>query len=189
MLRALTLGVLLSAFLPACGYGDHHRGSDTYVGNPRTPGPECGGPLRTGVVDTDAVLDITAGDGVGVFVEYSKGGHWRITTACDTNASGFDCAFDAIVEVQGGGALLGVSPDGLESKDQLSVFGTNAAELVATTDVDFDGFFLDADPGAPITIDVNLDGACAASYVFWIGGGAVHEGAPSTPFEIDPSDP
>jgi hypothetical protein len=61
--------------------------------------------------------------------------------------------------------------------------------LVAVTDFGLDGFWLDTEPGAPLLIDVLLDGASGNRWIDWVGDGAVHKGAPSTPFEFQPSEP
>ena len=43
----------------------------------------------------------------------------------------------------------------------------------------------DVDPDS----DVLLDNACGNRYLFWVGDGALHSGAPSNPIELLPSAP
>jgi hypothetical protein len=167
--------------LNACTYGDHtsRHDYDDNRGN-------CGGETERGIIDTDQMLDVEAGSGVGVFVEYQTGGHWRIFVACDTEKSGLDCAFDIIAQPVGSSPITSVRPEGLERDDSLSLVGGDLAELVTRTDLDFDGFSLDTKPGAVLSVDAYLDGACT-NYVYWVGDGAVHDGAPSNPIEFEPS--
>src|SRR5690606_41867852 len=50
------------------------------------------------VIDTDATLaDIEPGRGVGLFVEYASGGHWRVCVTCDTLESELGCQWDGLV--------------------------------------------------------------------------------------------
>lgn len=175
------LPALLAA--TACGYGDHTSRADSDYDT----GRDCGSETQRGVIDTDATLSSEAGSGVGVFVEYAAGGHWHIYTSCDTDKSGFECAFDVIAKpVAGATKITAVQPDRLEHDDSVALFGADLAQMVAHTDVDFDGFFLDTDPGAVLSVDAFLDGACT-NYVYWVGDGAVHDGAPSSPIEFEPS--
>ena len=174
------LPVLLVA--TACGYGDHTSRHDYGNG-----GGSCGSEIERGVIDTGQMLEVEPGSGVGVFVEYQTGGHWRIFVGCDTEKSGFDCAFDVIAQPVGSSPITAVKPEGLERDDSLSLVGGDVAELVTRTDLDFDGFTLDTAPGAVLSVDAYLDGACT-NYVYWVGDGAVHDGAPSSPIEFQPSE-
>ncbi|MFZ5895289.1 MAG: hypothetical protein ACOY0T_29805 [Myxococcota bacterium] len=189
MLRAgslLGFALCAMALASGCTYGDHHSSTDNsgYV-----EGPECGGPVRQGSIDTDGLIDVEAAEGVGVFVEYTAGGHWHVFASCDSNVSRKDCLFDVVVHAVGTGGILGAAGDDLEADDSVSLFGEDGVQMVSYTDYDFDGFWFDTAPGTGIRIDVLLDDWCASSYVYWVGGGAVHEGAPSRPFELVPSSP
>jgi len=191
MLRARSLwGFALCALLSACTYGasdDHPTGPDM------TGGPECSGPARQGTIDTDSLLDVAPGQGVGVFVEYAAAGRWHVFAACDTalpaNTTKQACYFDVVVHPVGEGSILGISADSLESDDSVALVGSDGVQMLSITDYDFDGFFVDTDEGTGLSVDVLIDDYCAATYVYWVGGGAVHEGAPSTPFELIPSSP
>ncbi len=168
------LGALL-----ACGYGDHDHTPYVYD----DPGA-CTSAALDSNIDADVQLDVQLGRGVGVFVEYMSGGHWHVFVTCDTEETNYDCAYDVIVQPLGG-TVLSTAPDGLEPKeDQLYVDGSDAAELVATTAYDSDGFYLDTEPGAALNVTAYLDDACM-EHVFWSGDGAVHS-APSLPINLIP---
>ncbi|MGC4089974.1 MAG: hypothetical protein QM756_19215 [Polyangiaceae bacterium] len=168
-----------------CTYGEHHSSNGSGV----VDGPECTGPSREGTIDADGLIDTKQGDGVGVFVEYASGGHWHVFATCDTNISSKDCMFDVVVHSLGKSGVLSAVGDDLEDEDSASLFGVDGIQMVSYTAADFDGFYLDTDPGAALQVDVLLDNACGASYVYWLGGGGIHTGAPSTPFELVPSAP
>jgi hypothetical protein len=166
----------------ACGYGDHTEHG--YYGD--NGSRSCGTPVQRGVIDTDATLDVAPAKGVGVFVEYGSGGHWRVFVSCDTDKSGYECGFDVIVRPLDGSKVLGVASESLESNDTASLVGDDEVNLVTHTDYDFDGFVFDTDPGVGISVDAFLDNACT-NYVYWVGDGGVHDGAPSSPVEFVPS--
>src|SRR5689334_23022928 len=44
-------------------------------------------------IDTDQTMTADPGQGVGVFVEYSKGGHWHVWWTCDTAKTRQSCEF------------------------------------------------------------------------------------------------
>src|SRR4051812_10475646 len=44
-------------------------------------------------VDADQTMNAVGGEGVGVFVEYRRGGHWHIWWTCDTKQSAQICDF------------------------------------------------------------------------------------------------
>jgi hypothetical protein len=186
LLRALPL----SFALIGCGYG-HHDHSDYYYDDYYPSGGYsdiCGGTIREGTIDADSPFQVDPGSGVGTFVEYGSGGHWHIYTTCDTAQTNAACNFDLVVTPLDQGQILSVSPENLESNDQLSLAG-NIAYFDALTDYDVDGFYVDTDPGVGLRVDVTLDGQCGNKYFYWIGDGAIHQAAPSSPFDLEPSTP
>ena len=88
-----------------------------------------------------------------------------------------------------GGAILSASPADLEGDDSLSFGSGDQLRLVAETGRDFDGFVVETEPGATLEIDALLDGGCGNRYLFWVGDGALHSGAPSNPMRLTPSAP
>ncbi len=157
-----------------------------------TSGPvHCGPatPVQTWI-DVDAQIETQPGEGVGVFIEYAKGGHWVLRTTCDTLKSNTPCAWDIIVTPEDGRSISNVQPEGLESgTDSVSTYPEypRSYQLLAETRGDFDGFSFDTEPQSGISFDVFLDGACALPFIFWVGDGALHEGSPSNPLELVPT--
>lgn len=174
----LALGALA---LSACGYGRSHGHHDGY----QDDGGYFCGDIEQAVIDTDEILDVQAGDGAGVFIEYETGGVYHVTTSCDAAESG-NCLWDILVTPLDGAPVLGLSPFDLERNDSLTL-KRSEVRLVASTGGDFDGFSLRTEPGAGIRFDAFLDYGCANRYLFWVGDGALREGAPSNPVDLVPS--
>src|SRR5690606_13466594 len=53
------------------------------------------------VIAAGAALECDTGWGAGLFVEYEGSGRYRLSTACDTELSGYSCIFDVIVDAPG----------------------------------------------------------------------------------------
>jgi hypothetical protein len=166
----------------ACSYGDRRSHP---LDDPDPPSTE----ILRGTIDTDAALEVEPGRGAGVFVEYQSGGRWHVYTACDSELSDAYCVFDVLVNPVGSATVLGISPENLEGDDLLAVSGKDEVNLIAYTDYGLDGFWLETEPGAVLSIDVLLDDQDGNRWVDWVGDGAVHKGAPSIPFEFEPSVP
>jgi hypothetical protein len=164
-------------------------------------------PVQTVGIDTDASLAVDAGKGVGVFVEYGKGGTWHISATCDTLVNtcntpdgGCACVWDLVASVDLPQTLtvsdqkteFDAANDSVSQNDAGSVrviFGDNADNI--------DGVKLAAPAGATLTLDVfldgmhdvDLDGTFYGSYIQWVSGGAANAGAPSDPVAFAPSTP
>lgn len=144
-------------------------------------------PVRA-TIDTDAELvDRNPGRGVGVFVEYHSGGEWRVDVACDTAISMVSCDWLVIAEPLEG-QLSSVVLHDLESSDEFEVLPTSIG-LDSTTSDDVDGFSFRSEPGAVVSLFTALDGYSESRFVYWIGDGAVHGGAPAVPLELQPNAP
>lgn len=167
----------------ACGYGDHTHHSDGYYDDGSSP-PAPSSVIEQATIDVNQTLDVDAGAGAGVFIEYEEGGTYRVTTSCDTGQG--NCYWDVIVSPLDGAELKSAAPADLESDDSISL-GDNQLRLVAYTGKDFDGFTLQTEPGAAIELDALLDNENANRYFFWVGDGALHNGAPSNPIDLVPS--
>ncbi|HYQ29249.1 MAG TPA: hypothetical protein VER04_18585 [Polyangiaceae bacterium] len=191
MRRALFLGLPLALLSAACTYdnGDARRIlSET---------PSCQDSAATPVeawIDVDAKIETHAGEGAGVFLEYAKGGHWTLRTACDVNVvkGGGPCAWDIIVTPEVGRTISNVVAQDLEAgTDTVGKFPDpsypDSYQFVAETSDDLDGFTFDTEPQTAIAVDTFLDGACALPYIFWVGDGAAHTGAPSNPIVLVPT--
>jgi hypothetical protein len=179
--RSFALATL--PFAVACGYGDHHHHDGYYYGDGYDYGAETGTIEQATIDVTDHELEPPPpGTGAGAFIEYESGGTYRVTTSCDSQG---DCAWDIVVMPLGDAALKGASPVDLENSDSLTL-GSNQAQLVAYTGREYDGFTVETDRGAGIRFDALLDGAPGNRFVYWIGDGALHSGAPSNPVDLVP---
>jgi hypothetical protein len=167
------------ALLVACDNGDAR-----YYEPPESDGTP---PIRA-TIDRDAELvDRTPGYGLGVFVEYREGGQWRIDVACDTATSMVACSWLVVAEPLEG-TLTGAVTHDLESSDDFELEPTSVGIDSTTTD-DTDGVAFSGEPGAAIALFTALDGYAESRFVFWVGDGAVHSGAPEVPFELEPDRP
>jgi hypothetical protein len=181
------LALLAVPLFAACGYGDHSSHTGQYGSySPNTSTPQT--TIEQAAIDTDQTLDVSPGAGAGAFIEYASGGTYRITTSCDV-AQGSNCYWDIVVTPLNNAALLSAAPIALESDDSLTFGANNQLRLVAYTGKDFDGFSFQTDPGAAIELDALLDNGDANRYLFWVGDGALHSGAPSNPIDLVPSAP
>jgi hypothetical protein len=140
-------------------------------------------------IDSNAILDADPGEGVGVFVEYSAGGNWLIWTTCDTNYSGNVCAFDIFATVDTASNLEVVQGAGIEGYDFVNVEGSGGIEFYAETSADTDGVQFTTTPGAIVRLEVNIDGQPQPRFIYWVGNGILHEGAPTSPIDFEPSTP
>ncbi len=183
--RPVALSALLAASLFGCRYEEHpHEHSDPPIGNP----PKTDVALST--IDTGATLSaIEPGRGVGVFVEYETGGNWKITTACDTEISDLACEFDIIVGTEQSEDLLDFEADGLESGDYLDWEASNAVRMVNDNAFGLDGMRVHTAAGVTLRVDVYLDGRPEPRYIYWVGNGGLHRGAPTNPIDLSPSAP
>jgi hypothetical protein len=177
------IALSLSPMAIACGYGDHTNHGDYSSGY--TP-PASSNVVEQSTIDTGQQIDAKPGAGAGAYIEYATGGTYQITTSCDT-AGSQACLWDILVTPLDGASIASVAPNALESDDSLTFGQGNSVNLVAHTGEDFDGFSFVTDPGAAIEVDALLDEAPANRYLFWVGDGALHEGAPSNPIDLVPS--
>ncbi len=182
----LFLALPLSLALGACTYGVDNGQSVGGGGGGGGSGGASSIPEST--VDTDATIaGVTPGQGAGAFVEYASGGSWHVFTSCDTSVSGYSCGWDIIVDADGG--ITDFSADRLEQSDTEWVdWGDQGTvRMVATTGYDVDGFYFTTQAGATSRIDVYLDGEPAPRFIYWVGDGGLHRGAPSNPIDLAPS--
>jgi hypothetical protein len=141
------------------------------------------------VVDADATIPLTPGESVGLFVQYARGGHWNLSTTCDTQSSGQSCAFDVLVSPAPGASLSGVEGQGLSRDDALELRSDGSVRLVTATSFGTDGITFDSDPGALIEVDALLDGVDQPRLVHVVSEGTVVEGVPTNPVDLSPSAP
>jgi hypothetical protein len=139
-------------------------------------------------IDTDAQLATDAGTGAGVLIEYMNGGHWHISTVCDTSVSGYRCDFDVTAQAIGG-KVTNILGEQLENGDVATSYCSDTALLGVTTGTDFDGLWFDTNPGATVRVTASLGQAIYDNLFFWISGGTVHDDAAANPFELTPTTP
>ncbi len=134
-------------------------------------------------IDEGGALEADPGEGVGVFVEYRGAGEWNVWVTCDTEFSGFSCAYDLFVTAPD---IVVTDDVDLESDDFLDhEFDTLHAGF--DTDRDVDGVTFSIFEGDPIELEVWLDGEPNGSLVFWTANnGDIFEGMPSNPAIFQP---
>lgn len=184
----LFLGLTLLLAASGCTYdnGNVHRVYPS--GSPSGPSCSSSTPAQS-AIDVGGKLEVEAGQGAGLFVEYSTGGHWQVRTSCDTLKTNANCAWDVIVTPEDGASLVNVVGSDLEPDDSVSPYPYDQVsyQLLATTSSDIDGFTFDSNPGAAVQVDALLDETCALSYFYWVGDGALHSGTPTNPLVLIPS--
>jgi hypothetical protein len=184
--RASTIGrssawprgvALAAAFLASGCYTDESYYYDaTYC----EPGVELAS------IDTGGILILDPG-AVGATAEYFGDGAWRFATACDTQVTGVRCHWQLTVTAVDG-VVHSFAAETLEGEDYLFADGESKVVFDAVSDVDIDGFTLEATPGATLRVDVSLDGSCGGPFFFWLDRDQTLAGF--TPrVELTPSEP
>lgn len=190
---ALTAG-LAGAATTGCffvGGHDHDSGWDdgsTDVDDPTDPGTV---PQEVSQVDIqpDRVLESTPGEGVGIFVEYQTGGHWRVWTTCDTFSSKQICSYSIFASTTRAEHLRAYATEDAEGYDEVKDLGGGMVQFLADTDSDTDALVLDVEEGQPLDLEVYIDGQNAQPYVYWVSDDIVHGGAPDNPVRFLPQLP
>jgi hypothetical protein len=184
-LRFLVVGV--ASMLGACVVYEHDSRHE--VPTEGVAGPPSGG-VSGGVataspssgsatpmlveVDTDQTMNAAGGDGVGVFVEYGKGGHWHVWWTCDTLKTQQSCDFAVTLSVAAGqigkldaselagGFVASPTPSRIDAK--------------STTTTEVDGVRFDSDPGAVLTLQASVGGVVDGAYIFFVQAGKLNGG-------------
>ncbi|APR86781.1 hypothetical protein A7982_12130 [Minicystis rosea] len=196
-LRPLMLTTLLAttACLGAASSGCIITSGD-HGGGGYTP-PDNEEPTETApqvvTIDADATIQAVPGDGVGVFVEYSTGGHWNVFTTCDFNApengGNYSCGFDVFATVLDEGATID-NPKGqdLAGQDQIELLADGSVHLYTENTLGLGGIRFDTPVGATVQLEVYLDGYADPHYIYWVGKEVLHQGAPTNPLNFQPSE-
>ncbi len=191
-MKSLVLaGVVLStSALSACVYDDEPPRALTKDAKPyspdRDPAPSSTGdptpPSPTGTspspmlveVDADQTMNAVGGEGVGVFVEYARGGHWHLWWTCDTTKTKQSCEFS----VSAAAATGNVSKlDAAELEGGYVASSTESrVEARSTTTTEVHGIRFDTTPGAVITIDATVGGLRDGAFLFFVQRGQVNGG-------------
>ncbi len=192
--RSLKLGALLAlAGALALGAAGCFVFRDESTAPPSDQPPGNDTPPATAqevVIDADATLQSPAGQGVGVFVEYATGGHWTVFTTCDYSVQPGTpqaCGIDVIATpLTAGDAIRNAQGTGLVDKDLLETESDGSAHLFAEVTTDSPGMTFDSTAGNAVEFDVYLDGNEDARFIYWVGNGVLHQGAPSDPVDMKP---
>jgi hypothetical protein len=193
--RAISVRWSATAMLASAGLlaGCFANGSENTSGGSTGAGPtgsSSSAPAQPLLVDVDTggTLVTTAGNGIGVYVEYQSGGLWRVSWTCDTVLTNLSCNFivDASVAT---GAIANPSSDDLEASDSLSQASSRQIEAVTTTTTGVDAMLFDATPGAAITVTVSLNAPVSFFFVQdnMVNGG--YTGALTNPLIFQPTTP
>ncbi len=196
MLKAFAFAVPFLFLAASCTYDNGDAHNVLYGGETSNSiGLSCNVNVQSGI-DADRMIDIDAGQGAGLFIEYASGGHYHLRTACDTARSNSSCHWDIIIVPQSGSTISNATGENLSGPDGLSTYPspTDRTQLtsyhfVTETTNEIDGMTFDIDPGSSITLDAVLDDECAPQFLFWVGDGALHTGAASNPLTVTPDTP
>jgi len=178
VLSTLTAALGLSLFSTGC-YFEADPG--TVVVDDPTPA------IADITIDPAATMDVSPGDGVGLFVEYAGNGHWDVFSTCDTAVSGASCNFDVVISADPLVSISRVEGQDLNDFDSLSLESDGSIRLVTDTDFGMNGVSFDADPGATIEIDMLLDGEEQPAFVYAVSDGVLLRGVPSNPVDFTPA--
>jgi hypothetical protein len=130
-------------------------------------------------VDSNQTMNAQPGEGVGVFVEYNKGGHWHVWWTCDTNQGDHQsCDFSVSISAATGNIT---NVDATELAGGLYSAPTpSRLEARSTTTTEVKGFRFDTDAGAVITLEATLASAQGdikdGSFLFFVQDGKVNGG-------------
>jgi hypothetical protein len=183
VLRSSSFAVLFVSTLVACV--DEDRGprwrdrapvpsvSDSPAAAPAPTTSSAVSPMLV-EVDTDQTMDAVGGEGVGVFVEYGKGGHWHLWWSCDTNRTAQSCDFK-VTAVANSGALSKLDTsevhDGSAAAD-----GTTGIVATTTSTTGVNGMRFESDPGAIVTVSASVGSLQDGSFLFFVQDGKVNGG-------------
>lgn len=180
---------------------DHHHYHDRdgygYGGTAPTPVPSTSGTTTPSTppspllveVDTDQTMSADPGGGVGVFVEYAKGGYWHVWWTCDTNITSQQCTYAVNLSVATGSIT---NVDSGDIANFVTAPTANRLEARTTTTTQTHGIYFNSDPGAVLTVDASLDGLQDGSFLFFVQNGKVngdYKGTLTNPLQFQGNTP
>jgi hypothetical protein len=134
-------------------------------------------------IDTDRSLEAQPGNGAGLFITYSAGGHWNLKWTCDTKlVPSHSCKFELAVGTHGIHEISSTPANALVEKDA----ETFQIKTVTTTTIDSVDFR--TDPGGAIALTMRIDGQPWPKLIWYVSDGQLSK-APSDPIELVPSAP
>jgi hypothetical protein len=184
------VGLLAGCVVDSTGGGGSGSAGGSGSGGPygsSSSGGAATQPLHVRV-DTGGTLVATPGNGIGVYVEYVTGGHWRVSWTCDSSLTNLSCSYVVDASV-GTGTIANPASDGFQGGDSLSQASARQIEAVATTTTGEGAMLFDTTPGVPITLTVSLNAPVSFFFVQenLVNGG--WKGALTNPLILEPSAP
>lgn len=175
--------LLLPIPLVACAVETRDRRDDRHDGAGSAPPADTVGtstePLRV-IIDTDQVMEASPGQGVGVFVEYARGGTWHVWWTCDTSITNRACNFDVRLS----------SPDALnvvEATATVTQPAPSSVDVSTNTTTGVDQVTVTTAPGGVLTLEAYVDGVRDPAYIFFVQNGQVnggYDGSLTNPLEL-----
>jgi hypothetical protein len=125
-------------------------------------------------VDSNQTMAAQPGEGVGVFVEYAKGGHWHVWWTCDTNKTSQSCDFAVSISAATGNLS---NIDATEMAGGLySSPNPSRIDASSTITTELRGIRFDTDAGGVITVQASLGTLTDGSFLFFVQDGKVNGG-------------
>jgi len=185
MRLAILAPLLLVPALAACliGHDDHSS----------PPPPAQNDQPLVVLLDTNQTMShVTGGSGVGLFVQYAAGGHWKIRWTCDTSLSALPCDF--AVKMSGTAIANAKSAfDPTESGDTMGSPSPSEVDVASHTTMAVDEVDFDAAPGADLKIDLSVSGLRDGAFFFFVQNGQIDGNFPQNkltdPLVFEPSAP
>jgi hypothetical protein len=194
VVRSVFTLIALASLVGACVYEDEPPRQLTKDPKPYTPDPAPSGsapdpnapptsPAPTTPsspspmlveVDSDQTMNAVGGDGVGVFVEYKRGGHWHLWWTCDTNQTKQACDFTVSAAVASGNV------SNVDATELAGGFVTSSSasrvDAKSTTKTEVHGVRFDTNPGAVITVEAAVGALKDGAFLFFVQNGQVNGG-------------
>lgn len=148
-------------------------GDDTSDPAPTTPGNSSPSPMLV-EVDADQTMTAVGGEGVGVFIEYGKGGHWHVWWTCDTAQTRQSCDF-SVSAAAASGNISNVDASELAG-GFVTTSTASRVEATSTTTTEIHGIRFDTNPGAIVTVEAAVGGLKDGSFLFFVQDGKVNGG-------------
>ena len=140
---------------------------------PITPGNSSPSPMLV-EIDADQTMTAVGGEGVGVFIEYFKGGHWHVWWTCDTAQTRQSCDFSVSAAAASGNV------SNVDASELAGGFVTTSTasrvEAKSTTTTEVHGIRFDTNPGAIVTVDASVGGLKDGAFLFFVQDGKVNGG-------------
>ncbi|HVH46587.1 MAG TPA: hypothetical protein VM925_29805 [Labilithrix sp.] len=170
------LGADPAAYSPDRAPTDSTDEPETPTKAPTTPAsPAQASPAPMLVeIDADQTMNAVGGEGVGVFVEYTRGGHWHVWWTCDTAQTKQSCDFSVSASVASGNVS---NLDVTELEGGFAAMSTpSRIDAKSTTTTQLHGIRFDTNPGAVITVDAAIGSLKDGAFLFFVQDGKVNGG-------------